>query len=73
MSKYIYTDLRAKYGVKGSDSLSDYIDRCKKDIDSLNARLKKAESLLLEIKTTGSHYQIIDKVNTYRNNWNTWS
>ena len=35
------------------------------DSKSLYLALKKAEALLMDIKTTGSHYQIKEKINNY--------
>ena len=35
------------------------------DSKSLYLALKKAEALLVDIKTTGSHYQIKEKINNY--------
>tara|TARA_R100001530_G_scaffold108078_1_gene75678 strand:+ start:521 stop:751 length:231 start_codon:yes stop_codon:yes gene_type:complete len=35
------------------------------EVKTLEDRLDKAESLLQEIKTTNSHYQIIHKINVF--------
>ena len=35
------------------------------DAKSLYLALKKAEALLLSIKITGSHYQIVEKIDKY--------
>ena len=35
------------------------------DAKSLYLALKKAEDLLVSIKSTGSHYQIVEKIDKY--------
>tara|TARA_Y100000034_G_scaffold118307_1_gene158841 strand:- start:888 stop:1055 length:168 start_codon:yes stop_codon:yes gene_type:complete len=34
-------------------------------LDLLKAKLKKAETLLMDIKVTGSHHQIVEKIDEY--------
>tara|TARA_R100000789_G_C2993911_1_gene146878 strand:- start:118 stop:312 length:195 start_codon:yes stop_codon:yes gene_type:complete len=41
--------------------------RLKKEIRELESGLEEAENLLRDIRTTGSHYQIIHKINKFFN------
>ena len=50
--------------------LVNNINCCKREkpeLESLYVRLKKAESLLISIKSTGSHHQVKESIDKYFN------